>query len=118
MTTPLLGLLAATFLLPWASPGLAHSGSTQTMLTSWYGAYFQGRTTANGESFNMYESTGAHKSLAFGTRLRVCYKGCTEIRINDRGPYWGGRELDLSYGAAKAIGMVDVGVADVEVTYI
>ena len=88
------------------------------MLTSWYGSYFHGRTTANGEVYNMYGHTAAHKTLPFGSKLRVCYKGCVDVRINDRGPYIGARELDLSYGAAKAIGMVDVGVADVEVTFL
>ena len=66
----------------------------------------------------MYGPTAAHKSLPFGTKLRVCYQGCTVVRINDRGPYIGARELDLSYGAAKAIGMVDSGVADVTIEYL
>jgi rare lipoprotein A len=56
--------------------------------------------------------------LPFGTRLEVCYQGCTTVRINDRGPYIGERELDLSYGAARAIGMIDTGVANIEVTYL
>ena len=94
------------------------SESSSTMLTSWYGGYFHGRTTANGETYDMYGHTAAHKTLPFGTRLEVCYRGCTTVRINDRGPYIGSRELDLSYGAAKRIGMIDVGVANVEITYI
>ena len=52
-----------------------------------------------------WDSTAAHKTLPFGTRLRVCYQGCTNVRINDRGPYIGARELDLSYGAASSIGL-------------
>ena len=66
-----------------------------SMLSSWYGSYFHGRTTANGETYNMYGHTAAHKSLPFGTKLRVCYQGCVDVRINDRGPYIGARELDL-----------------------
>ena len=118
MTAPLLGLMAATFLLPWANPGLASTGKTTQMLASWYGSYFHGRTTANGEVYSMYGNTVAHKTLPFNTKLRICYKGCVDVRVTDRGPYWGGRELDLSYGAAQAIGMVDVGVADVDVTFL
>ena len=94
------------------------SESRSTMLTSWYGSYFHGRTTANGETYNMYGNTAAHKTLPFGTKLRVCYQGCVDVRINDRGPYIGARELDLSYGAASSIGLVHPGVANVEVTYL
>ena len=92
--------------------------ATGTMLTSWYGPYFHGRTTANGETYNMYGISAAHKTLPFGTRLRVCYEGCVDVRINDRGPYIGARELDLSYGAAKAIGLIEPGVANVSVTFL
>ena len=89
-----------------------------SMLSSWYGGYFHGRTTANGETYNMYGHTAAHKSLPFGTRLEVCYDGCVTVRINDRGPYIGARELDLSYGAAHAIGLVKPGVDYVSITYL
>ena len=92
--------------------------AAESMLTSWYGSYFHGRTTANGETYNMYGHTAAHKSLPFGTKLRVCYNGCVDVRINDRGPYIGGRQLDLSYGAAAQIGLLDVGVGYTEVTYL
>ena len=94
------------------------ASSAGTMLASWYGSYFHGRTTANGETYNMYGITAAHKTLPFGTELRVCYQGCVDVRINDRGPYIGARELDLSYGAAKAIGLVEPGVATVSITYL
>jgi len=89
-----------------------------TMLASWYGPGFHGRTTANGEVYDQMGYTAAHKTLAFGTRLRVCYQGCVDVRINDRGPFIGARELDLSYGAAHAVGLVGPGVANVEVTYL
>jgi len=89
-----------------------------SMLSSWYGGYFHGRTTANGETYDMYGLTAAHKTLPFGTKLRVCYEGCVDVRINDRGPYIGARQLDLSYGAANAIGLIQPGVDYVSVTYI
>ena len=88
------------------------------MLASWYGPYFHGRTTANGETYNMYGYTAAHKTLPFGTKLRVCYQECVDVRINDRGPFIGARELDLSYGAAKAVGLIQPGVAPVSVTFL
>ena len=96
----------------------APANASTTMLASWYGSYFHGRTTANGESYNMYGHTAAHKTLPFGTKLRVCYNGCVDVRINDRGPYIGARELDLSHGAAQAIGLINPGVANVQVTYL
>ena len=92
--------------------------SAGTMLASWYGPYFHGRTTANGETYDMHGLTAAHKTLPFGTELRVCYDGCVDVRINDRGPYIGARELDLSRGAANAIGLINPGVAVVSVTYL
>jgi len=92
--------------------------SAGTMLASWYGPYFHGRTTANGETYDMYGFTAAHKTLPFGTELRVCYDGCVDVRINDRGPYIGARELDLSRGAANAIGLINPGVANVQVSYL
>ena len=92
--------------------------SAGTMLASWYGPYFHGRTTANGETYDMYGLTAAHKTLPFGTKLRVCYDRCVDVRINDRGPYIGARELDLSHGAAQAIGLINPGVANVQVTYL
>ena len=106
--------VAALAVYAFAIPGESKS----TMLASWYGPYFHGRTTANGETYNMYGHTAASKTIPFGTKLLVCYQGCTTVRINDRGPYIGGRELDLSYGAAQAIGFTDVGVDYIEVEYL
>ena len=94
------------------------SESKSTMLASWYGPGFHGRTTANGERYDMHGYTAAHKTLPFGTKLEVCFKRCTTVRINDRGPFIGARELDLSYAAAKDIGLVNPGVANVKVTYL
>ena len=94
------------------------ASSTETMLASWYGPGFHGNLTANGERYDMHGISAAHKTLPFGTKLRVCYEGCVVVSINDRGPFIGARELDLSYGAAKAIGLVEPGVASVNVIYL
>lgn len=88
------------------------------MNASWYGEKFHGRTTASGEVYNMYEKTAAHRSLPFGTRLRVknpVNQQVTTVKVNDRGPFIKGRDLDLSYAAAKEIGMIQAGVAEVYV---
>ena len=94
------------------------ANAAESMLTSWYGSYFHGRTTANGEVYNMYGLTAAHKTLPFNTKLLVCYDGCALVRINDRGPYVGGRQLDLSYAAAEQIGLLWAGVGYTRVTFV
>ena len=111
------GVAAAACLLSTALPMKSNAADTR-MLTSYYADYFHGRTTANGEVFNMFELTAASPYLPFGTRLRVCYQGCVDVRINDRGPFVGARTLDLSYGAASRIGLVGPGVAWTDVTYL
>ena len=86
---------------------------------SWYGPKFHGRRTANGEVFDMYEISAAHRTLPFGTRVRVenLQNGRSlVVRINDRGPFIDGRILDLSYAAAQEIGMVEAGVVPVLLT--
>jgi len=90
--------------------------TTLSVLTSWYGPGFHGRLTANGERYNQYGLTAAHKTLPFGTRLRVCFQRCAVVRVNDRGPYIYGRGIDLSKGAADAIGLTASGVGRVKVT--
>lgn len=75
---------------------------------SWYGPGFQGRKTASGETFNTHHLTAAHKTLPFGTRVKVLNVSTGRsvvVRINDRGPFVRGRIIDLSHAAAKAIGM-------------
>ena len=87
-------------------------------LASWYGQQHQGRATASGEAFDMNKLTAAHRTLPFGTRLRVTNVEngkSVVVRVNDRGPHVPGRVLDLSLRAAKALGMVGEGVARVEV---
>ena len=90
--------------------------TTLSVLTSWYGPGFNGNVTANGERFNQNALTAAHKTLPFGTKLKVCFKRCAIVRVNDRGPYHGGREIDLSKGAADAIGLTGSGVGTIKVT--
>ena len=83
---------------------------------SWYGVPFHGRRTANGEIYNMYEMTAASKTLPFGSRLFIvnpANQRSLVVRVNDRGPYIEGRVLDLSYGAAKELGMIGTAVAKV-----
>jgi rare lipoprotein A len=94
-------------------------GPTYVGRASWYGPGFQGRRTANGERFDTQSLTAAHKSLPFGTRLRVC-RGtrCVVVRVNDRGPYIRGRFLDLSGRAATAIGLAASGVSTVTATVV
>jgi rare lipoprotein A len=86
-----------------------------TGLASWYGPGFEGSLTASGEVFDPYGYTAAHKTLPFGTQLSVSYAGRTvQVTVNDRGPYSGGRDLDLSQGAAEYLGLTSVGVDWVE----
>lgn len=87
-------------------------------LASYYGADFQGRKTASGELYNMYALTAAHRKLQFGTFVEVTNLKNgrqVKVRINDRGPFIKGRIIDLSYAAAKKIGMISKGVVKVRV---
>jgi rare lipoprotein A len=90
--------------------------TTLSVISSWYGPGFDGRLTASGSRYNQNGLTAAHKTLPFGTKLKVCFKRCAVVRVNDRGPYIHGRELDLSKGAADAIGLTSAGVGRVQVT--
>lgn len=88
---------------------------------SYYGREFHGGATASGEKFDMNALTAAHKTLPFGTRVRVtnlANKKSVVVRINDRGPFVKGRIIDLSYAAAKKIGMVEAGVVRVEISVV
>ncbi len=86
-------------------------------IASWYGAKFHGRRTACGERYNMNELTAAHPSLPFGTRVGVRNTRTGRevvVRINDRGPFARNRVIDLSYAAAREVGIVSPGTASVE----
>jgi peptidoglycan lytic transglycosylase len=93
-------------------------GGRQEGTASWYGPGFHGKQTANGEIYDQYELTAAHPSLPLGSRAMVTNLAngrAVEVRINDRGPFVGGRVIDLSYAAAHAIGMVGPGTAPVRI---
>ncbi len=86
------------------------------IVASWYGPDFHGRPTSSGEIFNMYSMTCAHKAYPFGTRLKVTNTAnnkTTECVVNDRGPFVEGRDLDLSYAAAREIGVIGPGTGRV-----
>jgi rare lipoprotein A len=95
-----------------AEPGSqAAQTAFQTGKASWYGPGFHGRRTASGERFNSGEMTAAHRTLPFGSRVRVVNKKTGRsvvVRINDRGPYAHGRIIDLSRASAEAIGLEGV----------
>jgi len=96
-------------------------GWTQRGIASWYGPNFHGRYTSNGEIYNMYAFTAAHKTLPMNTIVKVqnLNNGKSVIvRINDRGPFVKGRIIDLSYVAGKKIGLDVVGTAPVKITVI
>jgi rare lipoprotein A len=100
--------LAICLLLVGMTPAVADCGRA-----SWYGTE-SGSRTANGEFFDGSSMTVAHKTLPFGTKLRVSLGGKSAIvRVNDRGPFVRGRELDLSRAVAKKIGLLPKGVAHV-----
>jgi rare lipoprotein A len=86
-------------------------------MASFYGPGFEGKLTANGERFDQARLTAAHRTLPFGTCLRVLNVANgrqVEVRVNDRGPYAAGRILDLSAAAAQRLGMLASGVARVQ----
>lgn len=99
-----------------APPGPGPGGIVLEGMASWYGPEFAGRPTANGEIFDPQTMTAAHRTLPFGTIVDVTNlkTGRTaRVRINDRGPFVGNRIIDLSYAAARSIGMVEDGVTQV-----
>lgn len=93
----------------------AHAGSKNVYAT-WYGPGFHGRKTASGERFNQYAMTAAHRTLPFGTRVRVSHnERSIVVVINDRGPFVRGRSLDLSKGAARKLGCSGVCLVEMRV---
>ena len=117
-----LGALAVLLGLPLPSfasmvQQTARSGDgSAIVVASWYGTGFHGRRTASGQVFDQERLTAAHKTLPFGTKLRV-----TNLRngrsvlvtVTDRGPYVRNRQLDVSFGAARRLGLVNAGTAPV-----
>jgi rare lipoprotein A len=91
---------------------------SQTGVASWYGRQFHGRKTANGETFDMNALTAAHRSLPLNCYIRVTNKNngkSVVVKVNDRGPFHGNRVVDLSYGAAKQLGITNAGTAKVSI---
>jgi rare lipoprotein A len=99
-------------------PLRSHEGFVQSGVASWYGKDFHGKKTSNGEIYDMHAMTAAHKTLPLGVYLKVSNRENgreTTVRVNDRGPFVKGRILDLSYAAAKTLGVDTVGTALVRI---
>lgn len=101
------------------TPLMSHEGFVEEGTASWYGKKFHGHKTSNGEIYNMYAMTAAHKTLPLGVFVRV--KNLDNgreavVRVNDRGPFVAGRIIDLSYAAASRLGVVGPGTARVIIT--
>jgi len=99
-------------------PLRSHEGFVQTGVASWYGKDFHGKKTSNGEVYDMHAMTAAHKTLPLGVYLKVSNRENgreTTVRVNDRGPFVKGRIIDLSYAAAKELGVDTVGTAPVRI---
>jgi rare lipoprotein A len=102
----------------WYHPTLAKVGDIEHGIASWYGPNFHSKKTSNGEIYNMYASTAAHKTLPMNTMVKVFNLDngkSTIVRINDRGPFVDGRIIDLSNKAAHDINMVKSGTAKVKI---
>ena len=102
-------------------PMASANGFSETGNASWYGPDFHGKKTASGEIYNKYAFTAAHKTLPFGTKVKVINLDnglSTTVVINDRGPFKSGRIIDLSYSAAQKINMVGTGTARVRINAI
>jgi rare lipoprotein A len=109
-------VLGETYRLVETTEGFREEG-----VASWYGTKFHGRRTANGEIYDMYGMTAAHKTLPIPSYVRVTNRNngnSVVVRINDRGPFHGGRIIDLTYTAAKQLGFLAQGTAPVVVEYI
>jgi rare lipoprotein A len=90
----------------------------QVGIASYYGKKFHGRPTSSGDIFDMYDMTAAHQTLPLGSQIQVTHLGnhrSVIVTVNDRGPFVEGRILDLSYGAAKKLGMIEEGIAEVRI---
>ena len=102
----------------WYTPMSDAKDFAQQGIASWYGRKFHGRRTSSGEIYDMYAMTAAHKTLPLGTWVRVRHLKTNHqvvVRVNDRGPFVHGRVIDLSYTAAKELGIVGPGTGPVEI---
>ena len=101
---------------PLDPEGISTENAYQVGVASFYGKPFHGRKTANGEVFNMYKMTAAHRVLPLGTIIKVTHLvngRWVVVKVNDRGPFVQGRVLDLSFAAALELEMADAGLAEV-----
>ncbi len=101
---------------PAPEPPAGTGGGVQTGIASWYGPGFHGHPTSSGEIYDQNQLTAAHQTLPLGTRVEVTNLDngrSVEVRINDRGPFVDGRIIDLSYAAARTLGMVGPGTVPV-----
>jgi rare lipoprotein A len=99
-------------------PELRQPTMMETGLASWYGPRFHGKLTASGEVFNQEDFTAAHRTLPWGSRVKVTNLAngkSVEVRINDRGPFGKGRIIDVSRAAARVLGMVGSGITTVRI---
>jgi rare lipoprotein A len=101
-----------------AAPVPVGPGNVQEGVASWYGPGFHGKRTSSGERFDQYDFTAAHRTLPLGSWVVVTNKmngRSIQVYVNDRGPYIQGRVIDLSYAAARAIGMLGSGTVPVRI---
>src|SRR5260370_27984835 len=106
---------------PGALPSAPYFHSGDTGMASWYGHPYHGRAAANGEIYDMEKLTAAHRTLPFGTGVRVtnlANEKSVEVRIIDRGPFVGGRIIDLSHAAPEVIDMIGSGIGQVRLEII
>jgi rare lipoprotein A len=121
LALPLLTLVMAVGLvapITVSAPRVGKPIKTWIGTASWYGPGFDGRPTASGQPYDMYAATAAHPWLPLGSLVRVVNLSTGEsqlARINDRGPYWGDRELDVSYMLASRLSMLEPGTASVRI---
>jgi rare lipoprotein A len=102
-------------------PRYVKKGLTKIGKASWYGRPFHRRLTASGERYNMYSMTAAHRTYAMNTILKVtnlANQKSVRVRVNDRGPFYRSRDIDLSYGAAKKLGITKKGIGKVKIEVI
>lgn len=113
----LLGVTGCALLRPEPPPPPVRGG-VQVGVASWYGPGFHGRPTASGERYDQSAHTAAHRTLPMGTRVMVTSLEngrATQVRINDRGPFTGGRVIDLSRAAAESLRMIGPGLMRVRI---
>jgi rare lipoprotein A len=102
-------------------PELRHPTMVETGLASWYGPRFHGKRTASGEIFNQHDFTAAHRTLPWGSKVKVTNIAngkSVEVRINDRGPFGKGRIIDVSRAAARVLGLVGSGITTVRIEWL